>query len=323
MIALTYYILATKPLTQQALAQQHQILKINHDRIKGWWDAEVGNIREDLNNPEIISYSQLILRAKRQSRLTFKSPLSISLSRALNRHSLNRNSVSLLTKGGIVVFSTAQQKLGMYQPLNQTTTSLEPDQLSTKPLKFFTDSTSGKPAISMALPIQGDDQNRLGFLAIDLNLHRMNELVKTNNGHLSHKMEFKPPIQAYLAARTTLKHVTLIAPPASFPTSTIPASTIKPYQFKPLHSIGIQKALDGQSGQGLYLNPYSQPTIGVFEYLPNFRTALLVETLQRDVYTAARRKASIIFISGLSISLGLFFAGLLSPHASSSSSIAD
>lgn len=308
-ISLAYYLLATKPLTKQALTDQQEILRINRGRVKGWWDAEVNNVREDLSSPEILNRSQLILRAKRHSRLNFRSPLSIGLSMALNQNSSNRKSVSLLTKGGIIVFSTAQAKLGMYQPLNQTTTSLELDELSTRPLKFFTDANSGLPAVSVALPINDANQKRLGFLGIDFNLSRLNEVIRVDSQHRLRKNKIQPAIRAYLAARTTLEHVTLIAPPASFP-----ASATNSYQFKPLDSVGIQRALDGCAGQGLYLNTDSQPTIGVYEYLPNFRTALLVESLQHDIYKPARDQATLVFASGIFISISLFLAGIMIPY---------
>lgn len=305
-ISLAYYLIATKPLTQKALADQQGVLKINLERAKDWWEDEVNNVREDLSNPEILNRSQLILRAKRHSRLNFRSPLSMGLSRALDQNSSNRNSVSLLTKGGIIVFSTAQTKLGMYQPLNQTTTTLELDELSTRPLKFFTDVNSGLPAVSVALPINDANQKRLGFLGIDFNLSRLNEVIKADSQHHLHKNKIQPAIQAYLAAHTTLEHVTLIAPPASFS-----ASSTNSYQFKPLDSVGIQNALDGRAGQGLYLNTDSQPTIGVYEYLPNFRAALLVESLQHNIYKPARDQATLIFLSGILISIGLFLAGIM------------
>ncbi len=317
LFSLAYYLLATKPLTNQAFTRQHQILKTNQKIIDNWWDDEIVTIHSDLNNPEIISRSLLILQARRQSRSTFTSPLSTGLRDELNGSLQNRNSVSLLTRGGIVVFSTTRQKLGMYQPLKNTTTSLELHELQTTPLNFFTDSESGLPSISVALPINDQEKIRRGFLAIDLNLNRLNSLIRIVPEQQSHGQRFQPPVHAYLAARTTLEHVTHIAPPNSQA-----HSAINPHHFEPLNSVGIQRALEGQSGQGLYLDPKSRPTVGVYEYLPTFRTALLVESLQRDVYMPARKQARIIFASGVLISVTLSLAGFLvsrrskEPHVS-------
>jgi hypothetical protein len=105
-----------------------------------------------------------------------------------------------------------------------------------------------------------------------------------------------------LVARTSLDQATYIAPPAQSPPD---------YEFKPLDSVGIRKALDGNSGQGFYLNSEGVPVIGVYQYLPNFRTALLVESRQKDIYTSARLMALHIFEVGALLSLLSLGVGLL------------
>jgi hypothetical protein len=75
--------------------------------------------------------------------------------------------------------------------------------------------------------------------------------------------------------------------------------------------VGIRKALDGNSGQGFYLNSEGVPVIGVYQYLPNFRTALLVESRQRDIYASARLMALQIFEVGALLSLLSLGVGLL------------
>ena len=67
--------------------------------------------------------------------------------------------------------------------------------------------------------------------------------------------------------------------------------------------MGIRKALDGNSGQGFYLNSEGIPVIGVYQYLPNFRTALLVESRQKDIYASSRQMALRIFETGVILSL--------------------
>ena len=75
--------------------------------------------------------------------------------------------------------------------------------------------------------------------------------------------------------------------------------------------MGIRKALDGNAGQGLYLNSAGMPVIGVYKYLPNFRTALLVESRQKDIYAPARNMALEIFEVGVLLSLLSLGVGLL------------
>ena len=75
--------------------------------------------------------------------------------------------------------------------------------------------------------------------------------------------------------------------------------------------MGIRKALDGNSDEGYYLNSEGLPVIGVYKYLPNFRTALLVESRQKDIYVSARKMALEIFEVGVLLSLLSLGVGLL------------
>lgn len=298
LISIGSYLLETGPLTQQALVRQRQLLAINRSRISQWWQQEVKRVEENLQNPEIIQPSLLILQAKRQLRSNQNSPLSLGLRDQLAPHAQNRNSASLLTKGGIVVFSTDPQRLGMYQPLKNTTTSLELNELATSPLNFFTDSFTSQPSISVALPISTIERKRAGFLAIDLNLRQLTTQLISIEANADRQNSRLVPVESYLAARTTLDRITLIAPP-----KTLSAEESKRYNFNPMDSIGLRRALDGESGEGLYLNSVSQPVIGVYEALPNFRSALMVESLQHQVYAPARQKSLLIFLVGVILSI--------------------
>ena len=302
-ISLITYLLATVPLGAKALANQQATLHDKQARIDQWWREEVNAISKDLQNPKLVERSLTILQSKRHSRADINSANSLALEATLASHEQNRNSASLLTKGGIVVFSTDHDKFAAYQPLKNTTTSLELEELPSKPLNFFTNSSTGLPSISVALPIYIGPKKKAGFLAIDLNLRKLNDQVadpipSRNKAH----QDESAPVKSYLVARTSLDQATYIAPPAQSPPD---------YEFKPLDSVGIRKALDGNSGQGFYLNSEGVPVIGVYQYLPNFRTALLVESRQKDIYASARLMALEIFDVGALLSLLSLAMGLL------------
>jgi hypothetical protein len=294
-ISLITYLLADIPLSTQALAKQKSIVQQQQARIDQWWQQEVKEIGLDLSNPKLVAHSLAILQAKRHSRADIDSATSLALEATLSAHARNRNSASLLTKGGIVVFSTNHKKYAAYQPLKNTTTSLELAELPSKPLNFFTDSTTGLPSISVALPIYAGPDKKAGFLAIDLNLRKLNDNVTdpAKGSNETHRHD-DAPINSYLVARTSLDQATYIAPPNQSPSD---------YEFMPLDSVGIRKALDGNSGQGFYLNSEGVPVIGVYKYLPNFRTALLVESRQKDIYASARHMALAVFATGVILSL--------------------
>jgi hypothetical protein len=302
-ISLVTYLHANGPLAAKALANQRTVLQDKQARIEQWWQGEVKDIGTDLRNPKLVENSLTILQAKRHSRADINSATSLALEAILTSHQTNRNSASLLTKGGIVVFSTDHDKYAAYQPLKNTTTSLELQELASTPLNFFTNSSTGLPSISVALPIYIAPKKKAGFLAIDLNLSKLNNQI-TDSAPNSKKA---PPsgtaaIKSYLVARTSLGQATFIAPPAQSPTD---------YEFKPLDSVGIRKALDDNSGEGFYLNSEGVPVIGIYQYLPNFRTALLVESRQKDIYASSRTMGLQIFETGALLSLLSLVMGLL------------
>ena len=145
-ISLVTYLLANGPLAAKALTNQRTILQEKQARIEKWWQREVKDIGKDLRNPKLIENSLTILQAKRHSRADINSATSLALEAILTSHQINRNSVSLLTKGGIVVFSTDHDKYAAYQPLKNTTTSLELQELASTPLNFFTNSNTSLPS---------------------------------------------------------------------------------------------------------------------------------------------------------------------------------
>ena len=302
-ISLVTYLVANVPLGAQALTNQQAILNEKQGRVAQWWTEEVNAIRKDLQNPNLVERSLTILQAKRHSRADINSANSLSLEQILSKHEQNRNSASLLTKGGIVVFSTDHDKFAAYQPLKNTTTSLDLEELPSTPLNFFTNSISGLPSISVALPIYTGPKKKAGFLAIDLNLRQLNDqIADAAPVNKKTRQNGSVPVTSYLVARTSLDKATYIAPPAQSPPN---------YEFKPLDSVGIRKALDGNSGKGYYLNSEGMPVIGVYKYLPNFRTALLVESRQKDIYVSARKMALEIFEVGVLLSLLSLGVGLL------------
>ena len=302
-ISLVTYLVANVPLGAQALTNQQAILNEKQGRVAQWWTEEVNAIRKDLQNPKLVERSLTILQAKRHGRADINSANSLALEAILSKHEQNRNSASLLTKGGIVVFSTDHDKFAAYQPLKNTTTSLDLEELPSTPLNFFTNSISGLPSISVALPIYTGPKKKAGFLAIDLNLRQLNDqIADAAPVNKKTRQNGSVPVTSYLVARTSLDKATYIAPPAQSPPN---------YEFKPLDSVGIRKALDGNSGKGYYLNSEGLPVIGVYKYLPNFRTALLVESRQKDIYLSARKMALEIFEVGVLLSLLSLGVGLL------------
>jgi signal transduction histidine kinase/HAMP domain-containing protein len=71
-----------------------------------------------------------------------------------------------------------------------------------------------------------------------------------------------------------------------------------------LHSQGIDAALAGQSGSGLYNNYAGQPVIGAYRWLPELQAALLAEQTQAEAF--AQEDALATMLVGATLAVALF-----------------
>lgn len=70
-----------------------------------------------------------------------------------------------------------------------------------------------------------------------------------------------------------------------------------------LHSQGIDAALAGQSGSGLYDNYVGQPVIGAYRWLPELRAALLAEQTQEEAFASEDALATMLVGTTLAVAL--------------------
>ena len=76
-----------------------------------------------------------------------------------------------------------------------------------------------------------------------------------------------------------------------------------------VHSEGIEAAIQGIDGSGLYLNYEGVPVIGVYRWIGKWEVALLAEMNQQEAFAPAGRLAQMILLVGL-ISAGVLAAGV-------------
>ena len=192
----------------------------------------------------------------------------------------------ILDLNGTVVLSTSASQEGLkrgampYFQNGRTNTTVQP---------FYSDPDSGKPMVTVATPIFDSQKRRVGVLAGHLNLARIERIVLERSG-LGESGE------TYLV-NTSYRFVS--TPPF-----------YNPQQSQDdIHSIGVDRALQSQSGADLYQNYQGVPVVGVYTWLESQQVALLAEMSQQQAFEPARRLAWIIFIVGLATA-GLLAAGV-------------
>jgi len=148
----------------------------------------------------------------------------------------------------------------------------------------YTSPVTGEPTITIATPLFDESKRRVGVLASHLNLARIDRLILERTG-------LGTSGETYLVNTSN---------------SFVSAEALLSGQEPPggAHSEGIDAALRGADGSGLYLNYADSPVIGVYRWVDDREVALLAEMSQAEAFAPARRLAWTILLIG-SISVGL------------------
>jgi signal transduction histidine kinase/HAMP domain-containing protein/ActR/RegA family two-component response regulator len=239
---------------------------------------QVGNEAEQLLNAHSTRLQQ------RRSRVSLEQQLT-----SVVRHTTDAQELLLLSPTGSVAVSTvpghagkSQAKTG-YFVQGLTHTAVENPYIST---------LTGEPTITVATPLflGGGGGLQIGVLAANLNVERIDGIVLPHNG-------LGTTGAAYLVGRDH-----------SFVNKILATG---PYTGA-IHSAGIDSAVARRSGQGLYTNYKGVPVIGVYRWLPERDSAMVVEEAQSEAFAPARQLALEIGVIGvivvLLMSIGIYFA---------------
>lgn len=176
--------------------------------------------------------------------------------------------ISLLSAGGIVVLSTDETLEGTYQGLGNITTYFEPDQTQVIP-NFYQSPLTKQPAITLATPVLDPKGDRLGVITVNLNLRAVDNLVRQKTG-------LGETGTTYLVGQLGSRNVLIAGDPSRDLTLAEEVS-----------SQGIDEAMAGGQGQGLYTNAQGVPVIGVYRWIPSENFALVAEMNQTEAFQPA------------------------------------
>ena len=194
----------------------------------------------------------------------------------------NIRQISILTNNGITIVSTDKQKEGKYQPLGNTTTYFTRDQSRVIVPNFYISPISGKAAMTFAAPLINKSGDRIGVVAVDLDLQGVDDIIRERTG-------LGASGETYLVGRLTTKNVLISG-----------AGADNQQLAKDIKSEGISAAALGKDGEGLYKNYKTIPVLGSYIWIDNLNLALLAEISQSEAFEPADRLARDILLIGLS-----------------------
>ena len=194
----------------------------------------------------------------------------------------SQKEIFIIDRSNKIIVSTNKEREGDYEILaNITYVERVETEASFAPI-FYVSPITRKPAITLAKPLA----DRSGMILVDLDLELIDHIVREKTG-------LGETGESYLVGSLISKN-SFIAGKAQFDVTNTK-----------LTSPGIEAAMSGNSGYGLYRNYADDSILGVYRWLNEQDIALLVEISQEEAFNPARRLASAIVLMGLISALGL------------------
>ncbi|MEL7011602.1 MAG: cache domain-containing protein, partial [Cyanobacteria bacterium J06588_4] len=184
--------------------------------------------------------------------------------------------ILILDRSNKIVFSTNKEREGNYEILANITYVENVEEGANFAPIFYVSPITRKPAITLAKPLE----NRQGMILVDLDLERIDRIVREKTG-LGRSGE------SYLVGSLISKNSFIAGKSTS--AEDLPDDIDSP---------GIDAAMSGMSGSGLYRNYAEDSVLGVYRWLNEQDIALLVEISQDEAFDPARKLASAIVFVG-------------------------
>lgn len=197
----------------------------------------------------------------------------------------NFQEISIIDRSSRIILSTDPSRQGKYEILANVTylEKVEPGD-SFAPL-FYVSPETGKPTVTLAASLRDASGQRQGVILAHLNLDRIDQIVRERSG-------LGDSGETYLVGSLISEH------------TFISREALQPQELtRGVSSRGIDLAMQGLSGSGLYQNYANVPVIGVYHWLNELDLALLVEMNQDEAFAPARHLAATIMLVGV-MSLG-------------------
>ncbi len=203
----------------------------------------------------------------------------------------NFKEIYLLDRSNRIILSTDKIREGQYEILANITYVEQVEPGDTFAPIYYVSPFTGKPSITLATPLRDEPGKRQGMILAHLNLDRIDQIVRERTG-------LGGSGETYLVGSLVTKNTFISKEQANaqeFP--------------RGISSQGIDAAMGGVSGSGLYQNYGGVPVIGVYRWLNDQDIALLVEMHQEEAFAPARQLAGTIMLVGL-VTAGVLLTGV-------------
>ena len=276
------YFRAKETLEQAAFDRLSVAATLKEQEITRWFEERQRDFLQTTQMPDVRHSLNILLENNTVKEKQRAYQILTQYLTRVNQINPSLREIFILDRSNRIVFSTNKEREGEYEILaNITYISRVEIGANFSPI-FYVSPITGKPAITLAKPLE----DRSGMILVDLDLEIVDRIVREKTG-------LGKSGESYLVGSLISKN-TFIAGKSQFSSSEAFPDGI--------NSAGIDAAMNGMSGYGLYHNYNNSPVLGVYRWLNEQDIALLVEIDRAEAFAPARKLASaIIFMGSISV----------------------
>lgn len=282
---------AKEALKQSAFDRLVAVAALKENELRRWVEQQKQSVILIANLPEIRQQAKILLTQKHSTRVykTAYRQLGQVFDEAKKAIAPDLEEIFLLSDvGGKIVVSTEKTHEGEYRVQDPYFTQ---GRLGTFVQKVYASPVTFKPTLTIAMPVCDQKQKCLGVLAAHVNLTQMDEIIQERTG----------------LGRTGQTYV------VDALNNFVSAKRFGTEQFpRGVHTVGVDKALQGLDGVDLYPDYKNIPVIGVYRWIEQQELALLAEMHQAEAFAPAHQLAERILLIGfIAITLSTIIIYLL------------
>ncbi|MEH2118425.1 hybrid sensor histidine kinase/response regulator [Nostoc sp.] len=279
---------AREDLKQAAFNRLSVAATLKEEEITRWFEDQQRNFLLPTRFLEVQKNIKILLRKKPSDSdyLTAYKVLSAYLMNMAQTQPSFKE-IFILDRSNRIILSTEKMREGQYELLGNVTyvEQVEPGE-SFVPI-FYVSPITGKPSVTLATPLYNQTGVHQGIILAHLDLDRIDHIVRQRTG-------LGKSGETYLVGSLVTKNTFISKEQTNIQKFPVGIS-----------SKGIDEAMSGVSGYGLYRNYAGVPVIGVYRWLNDRDIALLVEMHQEEAFVPARQLAATIMLVGLVSVAGL------------------
>ncbi len=283
LVATIAYFQASDSLEQSVFERLDTAVTYKEEELSLWVSERRQDVHAIARSSQIQRQTQILLN-HRVYEPEYQSAYDV-LSNQLNTLSIGKPDLQeifiLADEDGKVVFSTNPDHEGEYRNAERY---FAQGKSATFVQNVYPSPETSKPSMTIATPLLDESGQRLGVVAIHLNLDRMDKIILERAG-------LGETGETYL-----IDSYHRFVSGERFGREAFATSA---------HSEGIDAALQGIDGWGSYQNYAGVPVIGVYRWIEDREIALLAEMHQQEALAPARRLAGTILLTGLVSALAL------------------